>query len=80
MPVHKVWHAPPEFNAFAASFTLGFFANLYAKITDDFAFNGFVVGVFIQVPGSWGIRGLLSFASGVGLYFIRRHSMYLMAR
>lgn len=60
-----VWHAPPELNAFAASLALGLSANLYARITDDFAFNGIVAGVFIQVPGSWGMRGLLSFAYGV---------------
>lgn len=68
--LYKIWHAPQEFNAFAATFTLGFSVNLYAKITDDFAFNGFVARVFIRVPGSWSIRDLLSFASGVGLYFI----------
>ncbi|KAH0606168.1 uncharacterized protein H6S33_003829 [Morchella sextelata] len=59
-----LWHAPPEFNAFAASFTLGVFSNMYARVTDEFAFNAIVAGVFIQVPGSWGIRGLLSFAYG----------------
>ncbi|KAL7268084.1 pheromone-regulated protein prm10 [Rhizina undulata] len=57
-----IWHAPPEFNAFAASFTIGVSANIYAKYTDNFVFNAIVAGVFIQVPGSWGIRGLLKLA------------------
>ena len=61
-----VWHAPPEFNAFAASFVVGFSANAYARVTDHFSFNSIVAGVFIQVPGSWGMRGLLALAYGVG--------------
>ncbi|MCJ1469129.1 hypothetical protein MMC07_007762 [Pseudocyphellaria aurata] len=60
-----VWHAPPEVNAFAASFTLGLLANLYTLATDRFSFNAIVAGIFIQVPGSWGLRGLLAMAYAV---------------
>lgn len=59
---HTVWHAPPEINGFVAAFTIGVLANTYTKVTDSFSFNTIVAGVFIQVPGSWGIRGMLALA------------------
>lgn len=52
---------------------------MYARVTDEFAFNAIVAGVFIQVPGSWGIRGLLSFAYGVcNTVHIRVHKYLLI--
>jgi len=67
-----IWHSPPELNAFAAALTIGICANLYARMYDKFVFNTIVAGVFIQVPGSWGARGLLALAYGEydrGLYY-----------
>lgn len=67
-----IWHSPPEFNGFAAGFIIGLSANLYGRITGQFAFNSIVGGVLIQVPGSWGARGMLAVAYGEydrGVYY-----------
>jgi len=67
-----IWHAPLELSSFAAAFTVGLSANLYACVFDKFAFNTIVVGVLVQAPSSWGARGMLSLAYAEydqGLYY-----------
>ncbi|KAF8470068.1 hypothetical protein BDZ91DRAFT_792088 [Kalaharituber pfeilii] len=67
-----IWHSPPEMNGFSAALLIGLGANIYARITDNFSFNTIVAGVFIQVPGSWGARGMLALAYAEydrGLYY-----------
>ncbi|KAI8998096.1 hypothetical protein BC832DRAFT_566171 [Gaertneriomyces semiglobifer] len=58
----RVWESPPEVNAFMAAFAIGLSANAYSRWSDDLSFNAIVAGVFIQVPGSWGLRGMLALA------------------
>lgn len=68
-----IWHAPPELNGTIAALTIGLSANLYSRAYDGgFAFSAIVAGIFIQVPGSWGMRGMLSLAYAEydrGLYY-----------
>lgn len=49
-------HSPLEFNGFVATLTIGLFANLHSRFFDKFSFNT-ILGIFIQVPVSWGPRG-----------------------
>lgn len=66
-----IWHAPPEINAFAAALAIGLSGNLYALQFNSFSFNTIVAGIATQVPGSWGVIGILALASGEydrGLY------------
>ncbi|TPX55976.1 hypothetical protein PhCBS80983_g04887 [Powellomyces hirtus] len=58
----RVWHSPPEVNAFVAALCIGVTANAYSRWKDDLGFNAITAGVFIQVPGSWGLRGMLALA------------------
>ncbi|TPX70149.1 hypothetical protein SpCBS45565_g01964 [Spizellomyces sp. 'palustris'] len=58
----RIWHAPPEINAFTSALGIGLASNMYARVTDDLSFHAITAGVFIQVPGSWGLRGMLALA------------------
>lgn len=67
-----IWDAPPEINGFAAALAIGLSANLYTRVYDKFSFNTIVAGIATQVPGSWGLRGILALAYAEydrGLYF-----------
>ena len=60
----RVLHCPPELNALAAALAIGFLANVHSKFTNRLSSHAIVAGVFVQVPGSWGMRGVLAFAYG----------------
>ncbi|KAJ3043515.1 hypothetical protein HDV00_004904 [Rhizophlyctis rosea] len=60
----RVLHAPPELNALSAALAIGLLANLHSRFTDRLSTHAIVAGVFVQVPGSWGMRGILEFAYG----------------
>ncbi|KAJ3244238.1 hypothetical protein HK104_008056 [Borealophlyctis nickersoniae] len=58
----RIWLAPPEVTSFFAALAIGLTSNAYTRVTDRLSFNAVVAGVFVQVPGSWGLRGMLAFA------------------
>ncbi|KAG0261034.1 hypothetical protein DFQ27_003176 [Actinomortierella ambigua] len=52
--------APSEVSSALASFAIGFFGNIYQRLTHQLTFQAVVCAVFFLVPGSLGLKGSMA--------------------